>query len=379
MCRIAGFWDFSAQAAYPLEETIVSMRDSLTYGGPDDAGFFIDKARRLAFGHRRLSIIDLSSQGRQPMSVDDGDISITFNGEIYNFALIRRELEELGIRFRSASDTEVLLQAYREWGLDFIGRWRGMWAFALWNRRRQELILCRDRVGVKPLFWYFRGGLFIFGSELKAFHRHPGFRGEIEREALPFYFQYGYIPTPMSIFKNTYKLEPGYFLIVDRTGKIRKEKYWDIEDHFRRGAAERSRWLSRTDDEVADELEEILTEGFKLRMVSDVPVGIFLSGGVDSSLLAALLRNGNSTPLKTFTIGFREESHNEAVWARKVADHLGTEHTEFTCTPRDANFQGSSFLNTRLSSDHFPAPERIRRTPTVISSSGWENFSNPSP
>jgi asparagine synthase (glutamine-hydrolysing) len=310
------------------------MRDTMTYGGPDDAGLFVDTGAGLALGHRRLSIIDLSAGGHQPMAFED--LVLVYNGEVYNYREIRGELEDRGYAFDSTSDSEVVLKAFHCWGFDAVARFRGMWAFALLDRKARRLVLCRDRMGVKPLYWYLKDGLFMFSSELKAFHEHPGFRKELDLKALSLFLQYGYITSPHSIFRWTRKLEPGCFLVVDEKGRTETRRYWAVDGHFRRGMEERERWLKRGEEEIADELEKVLTEAFNLRMVADVPVGMFLSGGIDSSLVTALLQKDSSRPLKTFTIGFHEEEYNEAVWAGKVAGHLGTEHTELYCTQREA-------------------------------------------
>ncbi len=335
MCRIAGFLDFNYNGSYDIDRVLESMRDTMTYGGPDDAGSFTDKSAGLALGHRRLSILDLSSLGHQPMATDDGQLLITYNGEVYNYKDIRRELETNGYRFKSDTDTEVLLKAYECWGIKAVHKFRGMWAFAIWDKKNRKLILCRDRAGVKPLYWYFKDGLFIFSSELKAFHQHPKFHKEIDPKALSLYLQYGYIVAPYCIFKHAYKLEPGRCLELDRNGQIEIKRYWNLRDYYLNGESEKEKWLKRSDNEVMGELEKILTESFQLRMVADVPVGVFLSGGIDSSLVTALLQKNNSQPLKTFTIGFSEKGYNEAVWAKKVAAHLGTDHTELYCTPKE--------------------------------------------
>jgi asparagine synthase (glutamine-hydrolysing) len=310
------------------------MRDTLLHGGPDESGIFENAGSGLALGHRRLSIIDLSSLGRQPMEFEN--FVITYNGEIYNFKKVRTELENNGFQFNSQSDTEVILKAYHKWGIDCANKFRGMWAFAIWDKTKEELVLCRDRMGVKPLYWYFHDGLFMFASELKAFHKHPHFKKEINLEAVDMFFQYSFIPTPHCIFKNAHKLDPASFLTIQKGGEIKITKYWDIDSFFRKGYAEKEAWLHKPEEAIANELEEILTEGFKLRMVADVPVGMFLSGGIDSSLVTALLQKEYTQPLKTFTIGFNEKKYNEADWAKKVAKHLGTDHTELYCTPKDA-------------------------------------------
>ena len=333
MCRIVGFLDLNYKQDYPMDNTILNMRDTLTHGGPDDAGVYLDKDRPLAFGHRRLSILDLSPLGHQPMEFEN--LVITYNGEVYNFKEIRQELEKEGYKFFSNSDTEVILKAFHRWGMQAVQKFRGMFAFALWDKKKKELILCRDRVGVKPLFYYYKNGLFMFASELKAFHKHPKFEKEIDPIGLSLYLQYGYIPAPYTIFKNTFKLKPAHFLIVKLNGEIEEIPYWSIETFFKEGRSKKDIWLKKREDELAQELEDILTESFKLRLVSDVPVGMFLSGGIDSSTVCALLAK-EGIRLKTFTIGFYEKEYNEAEYAKKIAEYLGTEHTELYCTPKEA-------------------------------------------
>jgi len=336
MCRIAGFIDFAYNHDYPMNGTISAMRDVFAYAGPDDSGAYIDEKNGLALGHRRLSIIDLSKLAHQPMSTDNGRFWITYNGEVYNFAEIRQDLKSHGYKFKSNSDTEVVVKAFDKWGHDAVGRFRGMFAFAIWDRNAEKLILYRDRAGVKPLYWYYKNNLFMFASELKSFHKHPKFRKELDMEGLSLYLKHGYITAPHTIFKDTYKLEPGHYLEIGKNRRIKKYRYWEIKTHYTRGAKNKDKWLKMPEERLAEELEEILTDSFSLRMVADVPVGMFLSGGVDSSLVTALLQKKNSKPLKTFTIGFHDERYNEAKWARKVARHIGTDHTELYCTPREA-------------------------------------------
>lgn len=334
MCRINGVWDFQYRQQYSLQEVNRTMRDTLIHGGPDDAGEWYHPDQTLAFGHRRLSIIELSPLGHQPMSFEH--LTICFNGEIYNFQEIRSDLEKAGYSFKSHSDTEVILKAWHCWGKACLSRFRGMWAFGLWDQQQRTLILSRDRAGVKPLFWYFHNGLFLFGSELKAFHPHPGFKKELDRQALAEFLQYGYISAPNSIFKNTWKLNPGHLLFLNEQGEIKTESWWNPADFAQQGLEEKADWLKRDPMEIRDELEGVMKEAFNLRMVADVPVGMFLSGGIDSSLLTAILQKDAARPLKTFTIGFREKAFDESPWAAKVARHLGTDHTELTCVPEDA-------------------------------------------
>lgn len=333
MCRIAGFWDFNYKNDYSLEDVSILMRDTLTHGGPDDAGIYLEPSSGLSIFHRRLSIIDLSKSGHQPMEYDN--LVISYNGEVYNFKEIRDELEKYGYKFISNSDTEVILKAIHKWGLDAVNKFRGMFAFAIWNKKEKELILCRDRIGVKPLYWYYKDDIFMFASELKAFHKHPKFDKKLNYKALSLYLQYGYITAPYTIFENTFKLEPGYFLIIKANKHINKFSYWNIEEYFVKGEKEKQIWLKKTEEELTQELEDVLTESFKLRLIADVPVGVFLSGGIDSSTVCALL--SKDTPnLKTFTIGFYEKSYNEAEYAKNIANYLGLEHTELYCTPKEA-------------------------------------------
>ena len=333
MCRIVGFWDFSYKNSYDIKKVLVSMRDTMIHGGPDDAGVYLDTKNGLSLGHRRLSILDLSSAGHQPMEFDN--LVITYNGEVYNYREVKKELEKYGYSFFSNSDTEVILKAFHKWGFDAVHKFRGMFAFAIWDKKKRRLILCRDRVGIKPFYWYWKDGLFMFSSELKAFHQHPKFNKTLNFKALSLFLQYGYITSPYSIFEYANKLEPGHFLIIEESGKIKKEKYWDIENYFLKGIQEKNLWLKRSEEDLAEELENILTESFKLRLVSDVPVGMFLSGGIDSTTVSALLAK-EGVKLKTFTIGFYEKEYNEAPYAKKVAEHLGTDHTELYCTPKEA-------------------------------------------
>jgi asparagine synthase (glutamine-hydrolysing) len=329
MCRIAGLWDQRPGPGCDLSEVVNRMKNTMSYGGPDDEGSYIDREHGVALGHRRLTILDLSSAGHQPMRDAERDVWTVYNGEIYNFREIRSELERLSHVFISASDTEVLLHAYRQWGMQMLGRFRGMFAFALWDREREVLILARDRAGVKPLYWSFRDGVLAFASELKAFHQYPGFRKELDPEALWFFLQLGYIPGPRSIFQGVRRLEPGTWLQLDRRGTVQVNRYWDVWEHYGHRTAV-------SEQEAEERLEELLVESFRLRLVSDVPVGVFLSGGVDSSSVTALLQRHADRPLKTFTIGFAHKDYDESQAAREVSRHLGTDHTELVCSLDDA-------------------------------------------
>jgi len=328
MCGITGFCDFTKQSS---TKELSAMRDALVHRGPDAKGQLIHEleAATIGLGHRRLSILDLSSGGVQPMMFEN--LELVYNGEVYNFQTIRDELESLGYTFHSQSDTEVLLKAYHAWGLKALDKFRGMFAMAIFDKEQETLTLIRDRAGVKPLYWYFKEGLFLFASELKSFHEHPNFQKEIDQDVLAQYLQHGYVLQPYSIFKSTQQLEAGHMLQIDlATQKIEKKSYWSLSEFYEKPK------LTLTDDEAITQTEAILKEAFNYRMVSDVPVGTFLSGGYDSSLVTALLQADRETKINTFTIGFKEKGYDEAPHAKAVANHLGTNHTEYYCTHRDA-------------------------------------------
>jgi len=326
VCGITGFWSFNKKTE---KAVLISMRDALTHRGPDDAGVYLDEKLGVGLGHRRLSILDLSSLGHQPMSNDTESIWITYNGEVYNFIDIKKELVNKGYNFKSNTDTEVLIKAYEEWGINCVHKFIGMFALAIWDSREKKLYLLRDRAGVKPLFYYDKDGLFLFGSELKALMKHPDFKREVNPNALPLYFRYGYVPAPFTIFKNTYKLRPGHYLCIS-DNNVEEVKYWDIVDFYLQEP------IKASDDEILDELESLLIDSFKYRLISDVPVGVFLSGGTDSTVLTALLQKNTNTKLKTFTIGFYENEYNEAKWAKKIASYLGTDHTEYHLSVKES-------------------------------------------
>ena len=327
MCGIIGTIDYTKNIN---EISFNIMRDIIDYRGPDDFGteFFEKETYTLALGHRRLSIQDLSPLGHQPMNYEN--LHIIFNGEVYNFEEIKRELLELNYTFTSHSDTEVILKAYHAWGVKCVDKFRGMFAFAIYDESEESLTIFRDRAGVKPLYYYKTDSEFIFGSELKSLYQYEHFQKVLNKKALPFYFRFGYIPAPLTIFENTFKLKPGHYIKYDiNTKQFEEKKYWDVKEHYQ------AHKMSKSEDETLQELEEILQDSFALRMVSDVPVGVFLSGGVDSSLVAALLQKSSNKPLKTFTIGFEDKKYDESTFAKDIATHLGTDHTEYICTPKD--------------------------------------------
>ena len=320
MCGIVGFISPKRD-----EDSVEKMLQVQAYRGPDDRGVFVEQIgnRVVHFGHNRLAILDLSSHGHQPFVSDCGNYSIVFNGEVYNFQSIRRELEALGYSFVSHSDTEVILYAYKAWGLACLEKFIGMFAFAILDKNREKMVLVRDRAGVKPLYYYDDGSSFMFASELKSFHAHPDFKKEMNTEVLPYYFQFGYIPAPHSIFKHTYKLEAGHYLEFDIADlAFTVTPYWSVDACYEKEKFDAS------EQEILGDLETLLSDAVELRMVSDVPVGVFLSGGYDSSLVTALLAQNKTRKLHTFTIGFEDKQYNEAAHAKAIARHLGTEHTE---------------------------------------------------
>ena len=328
MCGIAGFCDFKNTLS---EEVLSNMTRTLAHRGPDSEGYKVinESNFRLGLGHRRLSILDLSEKGNQPF-VRHG-ISIVFNGEIYNFKEIRQELTQIGYTFDSDTDTEVIIAAYKAWGMDSIKKFIGMFAYALYDQALSALFLVKDRVGVKPLYYYFDNQTFLFASELKAFHQNPAFKKEIDYDALALYLQYSYIPTPYCIFKNTHKIRPGHYLKFNLANKSFQEiKYWDVNDAYNHPK------LSISFEEAVEETDRLLTSAFNYRMVADVPVGVFLSGGYDSSAVTSILQKNRTEKIKTFTIGFHEAKFNEATEAKKIAEYLATDHTEYYCTAQDA-------------------------------------------
>ncbi len=320
MCGITGIWRRKvgpADLQGELEESVASMR----HRGPDDNGIW-QNASGLGFGFTRLSILDLSELGHQPMISPDGRYVLVFNGEVYNFAEIRRDLVGLGHNFAGSGDTEVILHALAEWGSQAVERFVGMFAFAIWDEREQRLELVRDRAGVKPLHYGWDGETLCFGSELKALRAYRHWRPEVDRQALGEFLQYGYVAGDRTIYRGIRKLEPGHRLVLEAGGEPRLERYWSVDDAVRDAA-------TGSDADLEAELEALLIESCRLRMVSDVPVGVFLSGGVDSSLVTALLAKHHDREIRTFTIGFGADSHDESQWAKKVADHCGTRHTEY--------------------------------------------------
>ena len=333
MCGIAGVIA-SASSRDQLERNAIAMADSLAYRGPDDHGIWSDADAGLALTHRRLSIVDLSPAGHQPMVSADGRFIITYNGEIYNFQDLRPELEARGIKFRGHSDTEVMLEAFAAFGVNAtVKRLIGMFTIGVWDRRERTLILVRDRLGIKPLYWAKFSGLFLFGSELKALRAYPGWTPRIDRSAVAAFMRHNYIPAPHTIYEGVRKLEPGTILTLPWNGEPKIERFWDARAVAHAGLADP---LQADDGELTDQLEALLRDAVSRRMVADVPVGAFLSGGIDSSTVAALMKAANAGPVRTYTIGFELPGFDEATHSAAVARHLGTEHTELTVTAKEA-------------------------------------------
>jgi len=341
MCGITGF--LNPQQLTPpdtMEAVVRRMARCLAHRGPDDEGVWVDAQAGVALGHRRLSIVDLSPEGHQPMVSASGRYVIVFNGEIYNFQELRNELDSkprsTPLTFRGHSDTEVMLAAFEWWGVEgALERFNGMFAFALWDRHERRLYLGRDRFGEKPLYYGWAGRVFLFGSELKSLRAHPDFHNPINRDALALFFHYGYIGAPYSIYEGIHKIPPACLLAIstEHNNTPAPAEYWSF-----RGVAEaaKSEPLSSGTGEAVEQIERVLREAVKLRMVADVPLGALLSGGIDSSTVVALMQAQSSRPVRTFTIGFHEGGYNEAVHAAAVAKHLGTDHTELYVTPGQA-------------------------------------------
>lgn len=329
MCGFAGFLATSMDES---EEIVKRMGDAIVHRGPDDGGTWGDALAGVALAHRRLAILDLSSAGHQPMFSASGRYVVVFNGEIYNHTELR---SGLGVQWQGHTDTETLLAAVAAWGVEAsLKKLVGMFAFALWDREQRVLTLARDRLGEKPLYYGMLGDVLLFGSELKALKAHSAFSGEIDRDVLTLYLRNNYIPAPYSIYRDIYKLPAGTWLQV-KPGHAPGSPmpYWSVSNVAESG---RSNPFLGSESEAADELEYLLKQSIDGQMMADVPLGAFLSGGVDSSVIVALMQAQSNHPVKTFTIGFREEAYNEAEYAHAVAKHLGSEHTELYVSPEQA-------------------------------------------
>lgn len=328
MCGIAGYFSKTNEISIDI---LQAMMHSQAHRGPDAEGYKITRIDDIyaALGHRRLSIIDVAEHANQPMHY--AGLSIVYNGEVYNYAEIRKELIADNYKFETASDTEVVLKSFHRWGIAAINKFRGMFAFCITDERNKKAYLVRDRAGVKPLYYYHDTNILMFSSEVKSFKYHPRFTNKISDEGMSLYFQYGYVPAPWSIYDGARKLRPGHYIEYDfKSDSLIEKPYWQLTDYYQLPK------FSASEAELTAELKKILTESFMLRMISDVPVGVLLSGGIDSTLVAAMVQSQSKKPIETFTMGFSKKSFDESHYARKIADYLGTKHHEKLCTWHEA-------------------------------------------
>jgi asparagine synthase (glutamine-hydrolysing) len=333
MCGIAGVLNLTSSRSQ-LEQNAIAMAESIAYRGPDDHGIWSDLDSGIALTHRRLSIVDLSPAGHQPMVSANGRFVVTYNGEIYNYQELRPELEARGTKFRGHSDTEVMVEAFATYGVEAtVKRLIGMFTIGVWDRHERTLTLVRDRLGIKPLYWAQFGGLFLFGSELKALRAHPGWTPRIDRAAVAAFMRHNCIPAPHTIYESVHKLEPGTILTLASNGEPEMRRFWDARAIAQAGLANP---LQSDNNDLVNRLETLLRDAVSRRMIADVPVGAFLSGGIDSSTVVALMKAANSGPVRTYTIGFDLPGFDEAVHSAAVARHLGTDHTELTVTGSEA-------------------------------------------
>ena len=340
MCGIAGYVNAAGgQSALELEEEALKMLSPLRHRGPDSGGVWADETSGVVLGHRRLAVLDLSASGNQPMHSHGGRYVITYNGEIYNYQAIRDDLVASGRGFVGTSDTEVMLVAFEEWGVESsVKMFVGMFAFCLCDRKERVLYLVRDRIGEKPLYYGWAGSAFLFGSELKALRAHAQWHNEIDRDVLALFFRHNYVPGPYSIYKSIRKVAPGTMIRVGidelTPGTLPEPKpYWSLREVAEAGIADP---FDGTDDDAIEQVESLLRTAVRGQMIADVPLGAFLSGGIDSSTIVALMQAQSNRPVKTFTIGFDDIAYNEAEYARAVARHLATDHTEYFVTAKEA-------------------------------------------
>jgi asparagine synthase (glutamine-hydrolysing) len=329
MCGICGVWEYGASEGSVETSLIVRMRDEMTHRGPDDAGDLIFDERRGGFGFRRLSIIDLSAAGHQPMHGCDDRTWLVFNGEIYNHALLRDDLEKRGHKYASRTDSETILHLYEERGLDFIHDIEGDYGIALWDANKEQLVLVRDRIGVKPLYYYHKDGRFIFASEIKAILQHPAVTPDIDEQALYHYLTFLTTPAPTTLFRDIFKIPAGHMLILKRDGTLNMQRYWDALPPANQS-------IASDESEQRAEILRLLRDSIRKRMMSDVPFGVFLSGGVDSSANVALMSEQMSRPVETFTVGFSDAEYlNELEQARRIARQFGTNHHEVIISEKE--------------------------------------------
>lgn len=379
MCGIAGFINRQLNQIQVVREMTACMKQR----GPDGRGEWADETSGVTFGHRRLAILDLSENGAQPMISACGRYVLTYNGEIYNAEVLRKEVlahkkkQGEGFCFRGTSDTEALLEAIALFGAEkALSLAKGMFAFALYDRREHSVTLARDRAGEKPLYYGFAGGNFVFASDPAAFAAYPGFEAKIDRMALHEYLRYGFVPAPYSVYEGIRKLLPGYVLTLRQpfsAAQVEQHPYWSMADAADNG---RKNPFTGSRQEAADELERLLSGAIREQMISDVPIGAFLSGGIDSPLIVALMQKQSSTPVRTFTIGFEEKKYNEAEYAKEIAAHLGTEHTELYVTEKELLdvIPGLSKVFSEPFADSSQIPtclvSRLAKTKVTVSLSG---------
>jgi asparagine synthase (glutamine-hydrolysing) len=336
MCGFAGIWQTKNLTTDELTRLVKNMALAITHRGPDDSGEWVDASAGFAVGFRRLSILDTSPTGHQPMLSATGRYVIAFNGEIYNFLDLKDELLQKGHEFRGTSDTEVILTAVEEWGVDsIVPRLNGMFAIALWDRKENELVLARDHIGIKPIYYGWNGGQLYFASELKSLRASTHFIPNVNRNAVAMLLRYSFIPSPHSIYEGIYKLEPGHLLKIKTPKEVdcTPVPYWSLRSIAEHGCRN-PHMLSAKDAQY--ELEKLLLDSVRRQMVADVPLGAFLSGGIDSSLVVSLMQAQSTQPIRTFSMGFSENDFDEAPYAKRIAQHLGTDHTEMYVTPREA-------------------------------------------
>ena len=328
MCGIVGFFD---QKNISSSEALARMLRSQVHRGPDAEGCFFEALDhcQVALGHRRLSIIDISAKANQPMTYDQ--LTMVYNGEVYNFSEIRDELKKEGYSFETASDTEVILKAFHCWRMQAVDKFRGMFSFCIFDKKNKKAYLARDRVGSKPLYYYHDNNTFIFSSEIQSFRYHPHVKPSLCEKSMNLFFQYGYIAAPYTIFSEIKKIKAGHYIEYDiDSNSFSEKKYWSLSSYYCLPK------LNISEAEATDQLHNLLLEAFSLRMISDMPVGVFLSGGIDSSLIAAILQATHSQPINTFTMAFHHPEYDESSYSRQVANYLKTHHHEQICTWRDA-------------------------------------------
>lgn len=334
MCGIVGIVGGAQADGRASLHAILAMTDSLEHRGPDDSGTWVSSNHGVAFGHRRLAIRDLTPTGHQPMVSRSGRFVIVYNGEVYSHDELRRDLEARGVQLRGSSDTEVILEACEAFGIRAtVQRLIGMFAFAVFDRETMETTLVRDRLGIKPLYWSETSGVLLFGSELKALRRHPNFNSRLDRGSVASFLRHNYVPNPWSIYSEARKLSPGHLLVKSSNGSVTVERYWDLRAVAHRGTLMRG---PEPENEALGALNDLLSDAVRRRLVADVPIGSLLSGGIDSSLVTALMVENSSSPVSTFSIGFDAEGYDEAPYAAAIARHLGTDHVELYAEAENA-------------------------------------------